>query len=259
MKKHFREFRKITQSNKKSNGVKSVAVIYFPQRNLTLSYYNDLFDLHKGDLVYVDGKLAGHQGQVVDVVYSFKIKLSDYQRVIALVDTDIRGELCFSERYMLSFGPGTLPYEKVKTWFFPPVEQGVYAVSTTETCYFIAHPEKATEDNFLAERGKVYFQDGHIFYLSLDGAKGKAVALGSEYYEIEFTYADGAVKNPVCSCYCGGICKHIIAVMYQLNECLERIARDYPNQGESGFAMIDKSVFVNRVFRGRSQGTIQFK
>ena len=55
---------------------KSVVRVYFPVRNMTLSYYNDMFDLHKGDIVYVDGKLEGLQGRIVDITYSFKIKLS---------------------------------------------------------------------------------------------------------------------------------------------------------------------------------------
>ena len=40
---------------------KSVVQIYFADRHMTLAYYNDQFDLHLGDLVYVDGKqrLAG--------------------------------------------------------------------------------------------------------------------------------------------------------------------------------------------------------
>ena len=30
---------------------------YFAERNMNLAYYNDQFDLHCGDTVYVDGKL----------------------------------------------------------------------------------------------------------------------------------------------------------------------------------------------------------
>lgn len=52
-----------------NNPKKSVVRVYFPVRNMTLSYYNDLFDLHKGDIVYVDGKLEGLQGRVVEVTY----------------------------------------------------------------------------------------------------------------------------------------------------------------------------------------------
>ena len=71
---------------------KSVVQVSFPSRNMTLAYYNDMFDLHCGDLVYVDGKLEGKRGRVVDVNYNFKIKLSDYKRVIAVVDTEVHGK-----------------------------------------------------------------------------------------------------------------------------------------------------------------------
>ena len=57
--------------------VKSVAQIHFPEANRTLSYYNDRFDLRVGDFVYVEGKLEGMRGQVLQVSRSFKIRLSD--------------------------------------------------------------------------------------------------------------------------------------------------------------------------------------
>lgn len=66
---------------------KSLVQVYFPDRNTTLTYFNDRFDLYCGDLVYVDGKLTGLIGRITDVNYNFKIKISDYKRVIALVDT----------------------------------------------------------------------------------------------------------------------------------------------------------------------------
>lgn len=44
---------------------KSVVRIHFSSRNMTLSYYNDAFDLKVGDIVYVDGKLEGLRGRVV--------------------------------------------------------------------------------------------------------------------------------------------------------------------------------------------------
>ena len=71
---------------------KSVVQVHFPARGLTCAYYNDTFDLHKGDIVYVDGKLEGLRGRVVDVSYNFKIKLSDYKRVIGKADTDVKGD-----------------------------------------------------------------------------------------------------------------------------------------------------------------------
>ena len=71
---------------------KSVVQVKFPGRGASLAYYNDQFDLHPGDWVYVDGKLEGQQGRVTDVNYNFKIKVSDYKRVIAVVDTNVRGQ-----------------------------------------------------------------------------------------------------------------------------------------------------------------------
>lgn len=44
---------------------KSVVQVYFAGRNLTLAYYNDRFDLKRGDVVYVDGKLEGMRGRPV--------------------------------------------------------------------------------------------------------------------------------------------------------------------------------------------------
>lgn len=77
---------------------------------MTLSYYNDAFDLHRGDIVYVDGKLEGLRGQVVDVTYSFKIKLSDYKRVISVADATVKGEFHFAGSHFVTFDQGVLPY-----------------------------------------------------------------------------------------------------------------------------------------------------
>lgn len=40
--------------------VPSVVRVFFPERGQAYSYYNDRFDLHDGDLVYVSGKLAAN-------------------------------------------------------------------------------------------------------------------------------------------------------------------------------------------------------
>lgn len=66
---------------------RSVVRVFFPTRNFACSYYNDAFDLHCGDIVFVEGKLEGLRGRVVEVSYGFKIKLSDYKRVISKADT----------------------------------------------------------------------------------------------------------------------------------------------------------------------------
>ena len=64
---------------------KSLVQVRFPGKGMALTYFNDLFDLKVGDRVYVDGKLERQLGHVVDVSYNFKIKISDYKKIIAVV------------------------------------------------------------------------------------------------------------------------------------------------------------------------------
>ena len=91
---------------------KSLVQVYFPKRGMNLSYYNDQFDLQVGDTVYVDGKLEGLRGRVTAVNYSFKVKLSDYKRVIAVADTHISGELRMAGSHLVSFAPRRSPMRK---------------------------------------------------------------------------------------------------------------------------------------------------
>ena len=56
---------------------KSLVQVRFPGKGMALTYFNDLFDLKVGDRVYVDGKLEGQLGHVVDVSYNFEVKISD--------------------------------------------------------------------------------------------------------------------------------------------------------------------------------------
>lgn len=97
--------------------VPSVVRVFFPERGQAYSYYNDRFDLHNGDLVYVSGKLARQRGQVVAVDYNFRIRLADYERVIGAADTAVHGTFyawartssrwsrtcCRSDRYAAGF------------------------------------------------------------------------------------------------------------------------------------------------------------
>lgn len=46
-----------TNASTASKPVRSLVDIHFPTRNMTLSYYNDQFDLSTGDFVYVEGKM----------------------------------------------------------------------------------------------------------------------------------------------------------------------------------------------------------
>ena len=56
-----------TQNNRAVAPRKSVVQVQFPCFGHSLAYYNDQFDLHQGDRVYVDGKLEGEIGVVTSV------------------------------------------------------------------------------------------------------------------------------------------------------------------------------------------------
>ena len=110
----------------------SVARVYFPQRQMAFLYYNDAFDLRKGDLVYVEGKLAGMLGQVVEVSRTFKIRLADYKRVIGRAQTRLTGEFFHAGAYLLAFDPAALSREAASTWFWPPAPEGEVFASASD-------------------------------------------------------------------------------------------------------------------------------
>ena len=97
---------------------KSIVQVRFPGKGMALSYYNDQFDLKLGDLVYVDGKLEGQLGRVVEINYNFKIKLSDYKRVIGVANTDVIGEFRLAGSHFITVDGGALTYEQAATWIF---------------------------------------------------------------------------------------------------------------------------------------------
>ena len=120
--------------------VKSVVQVRFPSQGRSFAYYNDRFDLHVGDIVFVEGKLEGVQGTVTEVSRSFKIKLSDYKRVISVADTTVKGELFFGGSHLIAFDKSVISYEKVRGWFLPPESDEEVAVG---------YDDEATRDSSL--------------------------------------------------------------------------------------------------------------
>ena len=240
--------------------VKSVVQIHFPTRNTTLTYFNDKFDLRRGDYVYVDGKLAGYRGVVVDIAYNFKIKLSQYQRVVALVDTEIHGKLCMAGSHFVTFDRELLPKNKIMTWFkTPDLDDDEYVTGDGDDSSFALenlHGFKIRED--IAERGHEYYLENRVRYISLDGTRGYAIVEGTENYEVEFTYDKGQISHLVCSCYCSYNCKHEMAVLLQLRETLELIEKNYAEEYEKYdcFAAICKKTLFSYAIDGKESGSI---
>lgn len=239
---------------------KSVVQVHFPARNMSLAYYNDRFDLRPGDLVFVDGKLAGLRGRVTDVSYTFKIKLSDYQRVIAVADTNLSGEFFLAGSHFVTFDETALPFEKVLGWFRPPADPEEEYVSGYDGKSFpLAHPEKMGISPTVADRGADYYRENKVVYLSIDAeGRGRAIVEGRTAYTPEFGFRDGTVTDLTCSCFCGYPCKHGFAAMLQLRETLEFVLRHYAAQfEETGYlAAVSRDVFL-RIAATRETGSFR--
>ena len=235
---------------------RSVVRVCFPERNMKLAYYNDSFDLHCGDLVYVDGKLEGIRGRVVDVNYNFKIKVSDYKRVIAVIDTDVHGKFYNAADCFVTFEREALPSDKAVTWFkAPDIEDEEYVCGNDDKSFNISDLTQMDVRPEIAERGHDYYINGRVRYISLDGAKGFAIVEGSESYEVEFEYRNGQVSNLTCSCFCSFNCKHEFAAMLQLREMLDIIEKNYMDKVERTgyFAAITKGAFFSFAIDGKEK------
>lgn len=238
---------------------KSVVRIHFPARNMTLSYYNDAFDLHRGDIVYVDGKLEGLRGRVVDVTYSFKIKLSDYKRGISVADTTVKGEFHFAGSHFVTFDQGVLPYEQVITWFKAPEKEGeVYVSGKDETGFRLDDLGAMGVSGSTAERGQDYFLENRVRYITVTEGHGRAIVEGTQPYELEFEYANGEIQDLTCSCFCSYPCKHQFASMLQLKEILDLIGKHYAGQyaESSYFAAVFKGTLLEFAIDSRETGHI---
>lgn len=238
---------------------KSVVQVYFPHRDKGWAYYNDSFDLKVGDFVYVDGKLEGYRGQVTEVNYSFKIKLSDYKRVIAVVDTDVTGDFHMAGAHLVSFDRNAIPFSKVLLWFKVPGKCDEYVSGDDDTERFpLDDLSKMKISHDAADRGYEYYMENRVAFIEIDHTQGRAIVEGSEEYEIEFNYIDGEILNIKCSCFCGGSCKHEFAVMLQLKEMLDIISENYEDEYNGYFATISKGVFMNTVMNKKVSGKISF-
>lgn len=236
---------------------KSVVQVHFPHRGTGWAYYNDSFDLKVGDFVYVEGKLEGYRGQVTEVNYSFKIKLSDYKKVIAVIDTNVKGELYLAGSHVVSFDKAAIPYSKVLGWFKAPENEEDYVSGNDDTAAFpLDDLSRMDISGYEYSRGRDYYADNKVSFLEIDGTRGHAIVEGAEPYEIEFDYCDGMISNIKCTCFCSGACKHEYAAMLQLKETLEIITENYADEYNDYFAIISKGVFMNTVMNKKVSGKI---
>lgn len=236
---------------------KSVVDVFFPDRHVTYSYYNDQFNLKRGDVVYVEGALEGLRGRVVDINYNFKIKLSRYKRVIGVADVDVIGEFHLAGSHFITVDEGALKYEQVATWFKAP-ESGEeeYVSSSSDDIFNLNDLSGMNIRSEIAERGHDYYTENRVVYLELSHGKGRALVTGSRTYDVEFSYSGEDIWGITCNCYCTGACKHEFAAMLQLGDLLTLIKNVYPFVDHNDYlAAVSKTSFFEFVIDGNVKGT----
>ena len=235
--------------------VKSLVQVYFPERNQTLTYFNDQFDLKRGDFVFVEGKLESIRGIVREVNKNFKIKVADYKKVISVADTDVSGQIHMVGSHFVSFEAAVLPYEKIRTWYLPPVKpEDEYETGNDDTVIALDKLGDMKVSQAIWERGREYYMDNYVRYICVAEGHGRAIVEGEHAYEVEFDFADGEIHNLICSCPCGYTCKHEVAAMMQLKETLELIERNYADFHHGYFAAIVKSELFRFAIDSREMG-----
>ena len=236
--------------------VKSLVQVYFPERNQMLIYFNDQFDLKRGDFVFVDGKLEGIRGVVREVNKNFKIKVADYKKVISVADTKVSGQMHMAGSHFVSFDASVLPYEKIRTWYLPPVKpEDEYETGNDDTVITLEKLGDMKASQAVWERGREYYMDNHVRYIYVDASHGRAIVEGERAYEVEFDIADGEIRNLICSCPCGYTCKHEVAAMMQLKETLDLIEKHYADLHYGYFAAIVKGDLIRFAIDSKETGT----
>ena len=237
---------------------KSIVQVRFPGKGMALAYYNDQFDLKLGDLVYVDGKLEGQLGRVVEISYNFKIKISEYKKVVAVCNTTVHGQFFMANSHFVTFNPATLPKEQISLWFKAPEDEDEEYVSGSDDSSFRLEDLSGMKvSHTIAERGHDYYMENRVRYICLDGTHGFAIVEGSESYAVEFEYCEGEISNLICDCFCSYNCKHEFAAMLQLRETLDIIEQHYAAEyAETGyFAAINKGTLFAFAVDGKEQGS----
>lgn len=206
----------IPQTDAPKAAVRSLVRVRFEDSDRELTYFNDAFDLKDGDRVFVSGKLAGKAGIVTSVTTKFRIRLSDYERVIALAQTPIRGTYRPVADKMLSYDDCALSPEAFRTWILPPEEpaDGPCGEEIYGEGYEIPLDDPSDADGVddaVFERAVEYSFSGKVGYVSVKNGVGRAFVRGREWYELEFRLRDNVVEEAYCSCPYPGLCKHLLA------------------------------------------------
>lgn len=196
----------------------SIVRVFFPSRNRTYAYYNDRFALQPGDRVFVEGSMAGVQGEVLTAVPA---NGQEAPRVLSAADVQVSGTFLPAGSHLLTFDPAALPYQKFLSWILPPSPELTEGPETAPIRLRDLEGLEVPERVFL--RGADYYRDGRVWYLQQSGNEVRAVVQGTSPYPVRFSVQEGVVRRLNCGCPCEYVCKHETAVLLQYKKLLRQI------------------------------------
>lgn len=227
-----------------SEPVPSVVSVEFENDGIELSYYNDRFALEIGDRVFVEGKYAGKLGTVTKVSTKFKIRRSDYKRVIARPRIKLSGTFESVKNMMVSRGAQRALTEEFRSLLIPPKENegdGEYILGEGFRVGLFSSEDGDEIEEKIVKRALDYCRNGNVLFVSADGGIGTAFVKGSETYEVNFRIERNAIADTYCSCPYPGLCKHMVATVIILNSLIEELSEAV---FEQGFTAINSSLFM---------------
>lgn len=239
--------------------VPSVVRVYFPERDRAYSYYNDRFDLHEGDVVYVSGKLAGLLGRVAAVDYNFRIRLADYERVIGAADQEpCAARFTCSARTCSRSITARCRMRRCAAGFSRRRRTGSLSPATA--------PDRRTRWTF-SIRCPCRRDRRQGTRLLCRGAGGLPVGrrhagahhrAGHGAARAHVHLHGGTVSALTCTCYETGLCKHGAALLLQLRETVDFLREEHEEAfaASDRFAAVSKHVFSHFAMDGSAGGCI---
>lgn len=210
------------RSTNETAKVRSLVSISFESCSRALTYYNDQYDLKEGDRVFVSGEKEGEVGVVKSVTTKFRIRASEYQKVVSIAQTPIHGSYHPFADKMLSYDSNALAPDEFRKWILPP--EDVCEMNDDIIVgdgYVIPLDEPGAAEDLdnpkVLDRAIEYCKEGAIGYVTIRDGIGKAFVEGTKWYEVDFELRNGYITEAYCGCPYPGLCKHLLAVAITLS------------------------------------------
>lgn len=238
----------------------SVAEVYFYEEDVSLPYYTDRFDLKEGDMVFVEGKMAGKRGQVQKICHTFRIKADEYEQIRCVVTFSKPSKLYFSTSHLIEFRARALSVKQVKSWFGIPDEKVELLIGEGTETFRVSDPfTTGINYEFGMKAHNEYFRKNKVKYLSLENGNGYAIVVDDQPYEVRFRMdKNGTGRALTCSCREVGVCVHSQAVVFELWELMDTIMGKYRHEylRFNRFYAVSKDFILPLLMNAKQSGSI---